>query len=223
MSDNFWLNFVKSKKNLRVEKEHVAGLSSEMSDLHLASYFEGAIKTISRRHFKLFYDKGQLFIEDLESSNGTEVNGQFLQPFKPERLYHEDTIRIAKNDDFVIEVISENSGTDVIDNGTTQPPPPPQYGIYFNEDENTFYVDGQVIHHLSQIRYDLLKYLYDHQRRERSHYQIIKKVWHGNGNPNTVAVAIGKLRKQLEKASSGAGKERYIKTIHGYGYKLITE
>lgn len=163
MSDNYLLYFAGTSQHYTLQKEEVliAGKSRDQSTLYLVPYFQGPITTISRRHFKLSYNNHGLFIEDLGSKNGTEVNDILLFPKNRKRLFHGDTIRIAKKDDFIIEVIDENNGTDVIDPPPQPPPPPiPEKGVYFHEHENTFYLDGQSIHGLVPRAIDLLKYLY---------------------------------------------------------------
>ena len=41
---------------------------------------------VSRRHLRIAAQGDRFFAEDLNSSNGTHVNGQPLSPFKPARL-----------------------------------------------------------------------------------------------------------------------------------------
>lgn len=43
-------------------------------------------ETISRRHFRIGLAEGEPFIEDLNSLNGTRVDGADLHPFRPSPL-----------------------------------------------------------------------------------------------------------------------------------------
>ena len=51
---------------------------------------------ISRRHFRLFLDSGQIMIEDLGSTNGTQVNGSLVEPGQPQPL--DDASRLQLGD-----------------------------------------------------------------------------------------------------------------------------
>ncbi len=60
-------------------------------DLDLTPY--GALDHgVGRRHMRLFVNNGQVMIEDLESTNGTFVNGQRLAPRQPQILRNADQV-----------------------------------------------------------------------------------------------------------------------------------
>ena len=50
---------------------------------------------ISRRQFRISYDAGSYFIEDLNSSNGTRVNNRSISPFAKIRVTPGDTISVG--------------------------------------------------------------------------------------------------------------------------------
>ena len=54
---------------------------------------------ISRFHCEVARKNGQLYITDLKSSNGTRLNGERLQPGRPELLRKGSTITLAENVD----------------------------------------------------------------------------------------------------------------------------
>lgn len=215
MDEGFILHFLQSDHDVLFDEDIVAGISNKKCNLNLSHYLKGRIGTISRAHFRIFSDGEDLFIEDLKSMNGTELNQKPLQAKQARKLSHEDRIRLAQNDEFII--IFRKGGTQVIDG--------PHYiirekGVDFHQDEGNFYVDGKAIHGLSEIPFNLLIYLYKHENIDCSYFDIIDAVWYGNASKVSVRTTIGKLRRSLDKASKGAGK-RYIKAITGYGYKLI--
>lgn len=222
MGNNYLLYFVQTSKNYKLERGDViiAGKSRDNSTLHLVpTYFQGPIQTISRSHFQLSYNNYGLFIEDLASKNGTEVNGKLLSPKERTRLSHGDTIRIAKNDDFVIKVIDEDEGTGLISPLEPGPPAIPPHGLYLHEDENTFYLDGKAINGFSSSATELLKYLYKYKKRTCSYSDIIKDL--ATTKPS-IRTTIKHIRAKFEEVLPGS-KMRYLKTVHGYGYKLLTE
>ena len=54
-------------------------------------------RTVSRRHARFVREKGEIRLEDLESLNGTRVNGKKLRPGTPVKLREGDVIEIARH------------------------------------------------------------------------------------------------------------------------------
>ena len=64
-------------------------------DLDLTAF--GALEQgVGRRHARLFIQDGQIQIEDLESTNGTLVNGQRLSAHRPQALRDGDQIQLGR-------------------------------------------------------------------------------------------------------------------------------
>jgi hypothetical protein len=55
----------------------------------------GASKGVSRIHAAFFYQDNLLHVEDLESTNGTRINGMTLLPNKPYRLRDGDELEFG--------------------------------------------------------------------------------------------------------------------------------
>lgn len=73
-------------QNIKLEKEtYIIGRADE-SDIHIP------LSSISRKHARLFFNHGEEIIEDLNSTNGTFVNGVRVSRCV---LQHEDVIRIG--------------------------------------------------------------------------------------------------------------------------------
>lgn len=51
---------------------------------------------VSRRHARLYPENGAYFVEDLDSTNGTVLNGQWLRPSTPTELQVGDTIEVGE-------------------------------------------------------------------------------------------------------------------------------
>jgi len=64
-------------------------------DFDLAPY-NGAALGVSRQHARLFYERGQIFIEDKGSTNHTHVQGRQLTPSTPQPLRSGDEIRLGR-------------------------------------------------------------------------------------------------------------------------------
>jgi hypothetical protein len=62
----------------------------------LSKYAISNNEEISRKHFMITEQKGDYFVEDCASKNGTFLNGTALPPNKPAKLSEGDEIRISK-------------------------------------------------------------------------------------------------------------------------------
>ncbi|MBZ0278672.1 MAG: FHA domain-containing protein [Anaerolineae bacterium] len=84
---------------IRLEDSVVLGRSVEgdtqQPDVDLGVY--GAEEFgVSRRHLTINTENNQLWVTDLESGNGTFVNGERLKPHQPFALSHTDTLQIGR-------------------------------------------------------------------------------------------------------------------------------
>jgi hypothetical protein len=73
----------KSKQGLTI------GRSNSLCELVLSD------DTVSRRHARLSYKEDSLYIEDMNSLNGSKVDGMILEPFKPAKLNLGQTLRLG--------------------------------------------------------------------------------------------------------------------------------
>ena len=70
------------------------------------TYADGVIsinKAIGRTHCQIVYKNGNYFAVDMKSSNGTQINGQRLNPEQPYPLKNGDVLRLA-NLDFLVRM-----------------------------------------------------------------------------------------------------------------------
>ncbi len=57
---------------------------------------EGGLEDgVSRRHARIYKREGHLYLEDLDSTNGTFLNGDRLEPYVPRRLSDGDTVTLG--------------------------------------------------------------------------------------------------------------------------------
>jgi len=220
----------------------LAGRSNQCN-LVLPHYLAGPVNTISSNHFKIYYegDKG-FFLVDLYSTNGTQINnGDNLPPNKPTFLRHGDHITLSRQEALQITVLLDrgDAGTDTIGEdlinfelakaqsgkflNLSQIRKTEQImmvGLHF--DDQSFFINGQPIPetHLTEIEYDLLKYLYRNAGRVCTYAELSEHVW-GWAEKVTIAQAVKKLRQKLNVLVDTAGK-RHIQTKRGVGYICIT-
>ena len=69
-------------------------------------------RTVSRRHARVTRDGGRFYIEDLNSGNGTRVNGETLEPFRPRAIAPGDAVQLGR-----MPVLSVQSGAPVTGRG----------------------------------------------------------------------------------------------------------
>lgn len=224
MSQELTLYFPQSGETISLKETEtiVGGRKKGDCNLHLTNkYFtQGEIRLLSRKHFTIYKKDGHFVIKDLGSTRGTEVDGKKLSRGREVLLRLDSVIRLAQDDNFLIEVIDDSTIAfgHIAPKHQTQKSEP---GLVFEKENKIFIVDGQPIHALSDLLESLLMYLYKNAGRTCSYSEINKHVWYNTAKKNTINATVGNLRKKLEEVSLGAGGERYIKTIRGYGYKLI--
>lgn len=75
--------------------------------------------------------------------------------------------------------------------------------------------ESDKIVNLTELEYDLLIYLLNNKGKSIERDQILKELWQDNyfGSSRVVDDLVRRLRKKMKKAT--------IKTIYGYGYRLI--
>lgn len=61
-------------------------------EVDLSPFGEGGV---SRKHAQITRAEGQVYVEDLSSSNGTFLNGERLQPGLQTPLKHQDEVRFG--------------------------------------------------------------------------------------------------------------------------------
>jgi hypothetical protein len=207
--------------------------TSQSCTLNVRQHFgENGIHIISRRHFKIVFVKGEGFaICDLNSLNGTRVNGQRLQPGCLHFLKDSDTIVLAENPSFTIEVISDNYGitepvTFPIRYTLDEPMEMAPTLFYLSLEDGQFVLEGAPISHeyLTALEHKLLEYLYDRSGRVCTYEEMVHNVWgydrYDDVQDNAVAKLVSNLRKKLDALSPGAGM-RHIHTVHGRGFKFM--
>lgn len=59
---------------------------------------EGSEQSVSRRHARIFAQDGACYIEDLDSTNGTFLNGTRLKPHQPYAIRDGDALTVGKLD-----------------------------------------------------------------------------------------------------------------------------
>lgn len=97
------IQFEGRKYTERVEKESfVVGRSSEC-DIHIDS------KNLSRQHAKISIVDGQIYVEDLKSTNGCFIDGEQIPAHKPTLYTADKVLTLGKHEDVILDLKADFS------------------------------------------------------------------------------------------------------------------
>lgn len=174
-------------------------------------------KLASRRHARFERDEVGFYIHDLESTNGTFVNGQRIQGAhllrNNDEVWVGDTVILFRDPEATMK-------------GT---PPPvarqrvlePQEELRVDTKAKEVVLRGLPIDPpLTAKEFQLLDLLYQHKGEVLSKEQIAQGVWdYEVYDYNAIDALVYRLRHRIEADPSNP---RYLVTVRGFGYKLMT-
>lgn len=229
MANRLSLHFPELDITVELDPRHKTVLGiSDSCDIDLRRYLPAQrIRTVSRRHCEIaFIPEEGYTITDLNSLNGTRINGQPLNPGEPRFLREGDTIQLADNPDFTLQLTGDDDcQTEMIAGAgriLSAPCPPGAAGqLYLGGDGHFVLNDTRISRqHLTALEEKLLLYLYERAGRVCTYDQIVHDVWgyakYEEIQENTVAKVVSNLRKKLDDVSPGAGM-RHVRTVRGRG------
>lgn len=172
----------------------------------------------SRRHARFEKDDVGFYINDLESTNGTFVNGQRVQG--RHLLRNNDEVWVGDTVIMFRDPEATMKGT----------PPPvarhrvlePQAELRVDTKAKEVYLRSQPLDPpLTAKEFQLLDLLYQYRGEVLSKEQIAKGVWdYEVYDYNAIDALVYRLRHRIEADPSNP---RYLVTVRGFGYKLVTE
>lgn len=173
----------------------------------------------SRRHARLERDDAGCFIRDLDSTNGTYINGNRVSGVAP--LRNNDEIWVADTVIIFRDPEATMKGT---------PPPVVLQRLHAYEQEalrvdsaaKEVYIENQRLDPpLTAKEFQLLELLYTRKGEVISKEEIAKGVWdYEVYDYNAIDALIYRLRQRIEEDPSAP---RYVVTVRGFGYKLASE
>ena len=171
-------------------------------------------RQISRQHVRIYKQGEQYYLEDLESRNGTWLNGQRIEGIH--ELYDGDEIHLA----MTIRM-------QFIGSGETIPLPfqlPEHIGGKLRldrESRRVFIGDDEIDPPLSLPQYRLLELLYINNGRVCTRDSVIEAVWPdvvGEGvSEQAIDALVRRLRDRLNEYDPNA---QYVVTVRGHGFRL---
>lgn len=169
-------------------------------------------RQVSRYHLKIHHRDGRYSLEDLDSKNGTFLNGQQVKGTVP--LQDGDEIQIA----LCVRLLFV--GTDA-----TVPLsfdlPRADGGMVLEENKRTVSIKGRELDPpLSLAQFRLLQMLFDATGSVCGRDDIIEAVWPGTGGVGVSEQAIDALVRRLRDRLAELDDHNYIVTVRGHGFRL---
>jgi len=97
-------------------------------------------------------------------------------------------------------------------------------GVWVDRASGDVWVDGKRIKPLTKLEYKLLVHLYDNANCICDKYGIVEAVWSSDYIDQVDDPRIAKLVSRLrDSVEPDPDNSRYIMTVHGRGYKLVSE
>lgn len=170
-------------------------------------------RQVSRYHTKILYRDGRYLLEDLDSKNGTFLNGQ---PVKGTVLLQDgDEIQIA----LCVRMLFV--GTDATVPLSFDLPKADGSGMVLEENRRTVLIKGRELDPpLSLHQFRLLQRLYDADGAVIGRDDIVDAVWPGTGGAGVSEQAIDAMVRRLRDRLAELDEHNYIVTVRGHGFRL---
>jgi len=176
---------------------------------------------ISRRHFQIRCQDDVFFITDLDSTNGTFLNGERLTSQQERRLRDQDLIGMAG--DQVVFRFLDPVKTITIDSSSLIPAVPrANTELVVDSGSRDVTVRGEKLAPpLSKKEFDVLELLYLRRGNAVSRDEIAKAGWpersEADVTPEEIDQYIRRLRRRIEEDPS---RPKLIVTLRGHGYRI---
>ena len=176
---------------------------------------------ISRRHFQIRCQDDVFFITDLDSTNGTFLNGERLTSQQERRLRDRDLIGMAG--DQVVFRFLDPVKTMTIDSSSLIPAAPrANTELVVDSGSRDVTVRGEKLAPpLSKKEFDVLELLYLGRGNAVSRDEIAKAGWpersEADVTPEEIDQYIRRLRRRIEEDPS---QPKLIVTLRGHGYRI---
>lgn len=174
-------------------------------------------KLASRRHARFEQDEAGFYIHDLDSTNGTYLNGQRITG--AQLLRNNDEVWVADTVVIFRDPEATMKGT---------PPPVQRWQVLEPEEElrvdskaKEIYLRGRLLEpQLTAKEFQLLELLYKHKGEVISKEGIAQGVWdYEVYDYNAIDALVYRLRHRIE---ADPANPKYLVTVRGFGYKLLT-
>ena len=170
-------------------------------------------RQISRHHAKVVHEGEQYHLIDLNSKNGTFINGKQLGP-ESQVLQDSDQIGIALSARLIF--VGSGATTPLFVEQESKP------GIRLDSAAKRVWVKNkEIVPPLSLAQYTLLELLFTRQGGVVSRDDIVANVWSGEEAEGVSEQAIDALARRLrERIAEIDAETQYVVTVRGHGFRL---
>jgi hypothetical protein len=170
-------------------------------------------RQVSRQHAKLIREEARYKLIDLDSKNGTFLNGVQVKS-KPKLLSDGDQIGIALSTRLIF--VGAGATAPLVMEDNTAPK------IEIDPAAKRVWVVGQELDPpLSLAQYKLLELLFSRRGGVVSRDEIVATVWSGEESEGVSEQAIDALARRLrERIAEVDDQNQYVITVRGHGFRL---
>lgn len=173
-------------------------------------------KQVSRRHATLTRSGEGVLLEDLDSKNGTHLNG--VRITEPTLLKDGDTIQIALAQQFVY---LSSDATVPLQMPHTETAEEQQNKLHIDIRAHRVWVeDRELIPPLSVAQYSMLELLLDNQGQVVSRQALIEAIWGEEEALEVSNQALDALVRRLRERLAELDDHNFIITVRGHGLRL---
>ncbi len=169
-------------------------------------------RQVSRHHLKILREPGRFALQDLDSKNGTHLNGRQVTGTVP--LQDGDEIQIA----LAVKLVFIGTGATV---PLTFDPPKQERLLEIDEGERSVSIMGKRLDPpLSFAQFRLLQLLYEADGTVCSRDAIVDTVWPGTEGLGVSEQAIDALVRRLRDRLMELSEVNFVVTVRGHGFRL---
>jgi hypothetical protein len=169
-------------------------------------------RQVSRYHVKILRQNGRFLLQDLDSKNGTHLNGRQVQGTVP--IQDGDEIQIA----LCVKMLF--IGTDATLPLTFESPSA-EGRLTLEESRRTVIINGKELDPpLSLAQFRLLEMLVEADGAVCGRDEIVEVVWPGTGGAGVSEQAIDALVRRLRDRLAELDDYNYLVTVRGHGFRL---
>jgi len=173
-------------------------------------------RQVSRKHAQILFNSDKLSLTDLNSKNGTMLNGEYVT--SSAQLKDGDEIIIGLVQEFVI-VSSDATlplGSGQLTEATTS------MKLFIDQKARRIWIgEKELIPALSVSQYKLLLYLYEHQGSVVTREQVVNAVWSEEEAIGVTEQALDALVRRLrDRLAKIDPTHDYILTVRGVGFEF---
>lgn len=169
---------------------------------------------ISREHIRVFQQSNEYFVEDLDSKNGTHLNGLVLEDARQVREGDEIQVALAAKIKFIGTEATVPLGMEEFEDS--------DFGLKIDSHTHQVYIDGKQLEpQLSLYQYRLLELLYQRNGGICTRDDVIRIVWPDAVEEGVSEQAIDALVRRLrDRLAELSGGHQFIVTVRGHGFRL---